>query len=365
MRRIAIAFAIAAVALLGQVRPAFACGALVSPNGSVRLGQATTFVAWHDGVEHYVTSFSYEGDASGFGYIVPLPAVPTSIVEGGAWTLQRLEREVAPPVAFAEAAAAPGDATVVEQVQVAALDITVLRGSGDEVERWAAENQFVLGGDALDHLRRYAQASPVFMAARYDTARAHAQHLTGGDGTPVLLTMPTPHLWVPIEVLAEDGQFTSADLFLLTDARPTTGTETLFTSAVGSDLPGAPGFTLAGQEPMNERLFHDLSSDRNMGWVPDSGWLSYLRLRADGESVTYDLAVGSDSRIRLAPLGTAPEAAAADDPVAPFRPADPAAPLILLALPLLLALATGTLLVRRRRDGQETRPAAVPSGDER
>ena len=36
-----------------QALPAFACGALVAPNGSVRLSHATTMVAWHDGIERY------------------------------------------------------------------------------------------------------------------------------------------------------------------------------------------------------------------------------------------------------------------------------------------------------------------------
>src|SRR5438132_9295396 len=80
-----------------QALPAFACGALVAPNGSVRLSRATTLVAWHDGIERYMTSFTYQGDFSNFGWIVPLPAVPLKIEEGGAWTLQRLFRETHPP----------------------------------------------------------------------------------------------------------------------------------------------------------------------------------------------------------------------------------------------------------------------------
>ena len=39
-----------------QALPAFACGALVAPNGSVRLARATTLVAWHDGVEQLTRS---------------------------------------------------------------------------------------------------------------------------------------------------------------------------------------------------------------------------------------------------------------------------------------------------------------------
>jgi hypothetical protein len=66
-----------------QSLPAFACGALVAPNGSVRLSRATTMVAWHDGIERYLTSFSYQGNFANLGWIVPLPAVPLKIEEGG------------------------------------------------------------------------------------------------------------------------------------------------------------------------------------------------------------------------------------------------------------------------------------------
>ena len=86
---------------VGQAATAAACGGLVAPNGSVRLERATTLVAWHNGIEHYMTSFTYQGDFNDVGWIVPLPAIPTSIQEGGAWTLQRLERETQPQPTFA------------------------------------------------------------------------------------------------------------------------------------------------------------------------------------------------------------------------------------------------------------------------
>src|ERR1700693_4396542 len=79
-----------------QALPAFACGGLVAPNGAVRLSRGTTFVAWHDGIECYLTAFTDQGDGSNLGCIVPLPAVPLKIEEGGAWTLQRLNRETHP-----------------------------------------------------------------------------------------------------------------------------------------------------------------------------------------------------------------------------------------------------------------------------
>src|SRR6266851_9992601 len=107
---------------LTQALPAAACGGLIAPNGAIRLERATTLVAWHDGVERYMTSFSYNGTASSFGWIVPLPAVPDKVEEGGGWTLQRLLREThpLPPIVGLQFAADARSATgveVLEQVQ--------------------------------------------------------------------------------------------------------------------------------------------------------------------------------------------------------------------------------------------------------
>ena len=39
-----------------------ACGGLVTPNGTVSLLKTTTLAAYHEGVEHYVTSFEFAGE---------------------------------------------------------------------------------------------------------------------------------------------------------------------------------------------------------------------------------------------------------------------------------------------------------------
>ena len=296
-----------------QANPAFACGGLIAPDGDVRLQNAATLIAWHDGVEHYLTSFSYQGNVPNLGWIVPLPAVPLKIEAGGAWTLQRLSRETHPIIddgpIFATAASS-SSAQVLQQVKIEALNITVIRGSGDEIINWATKNGFHLDGDTHDHLLTYAKGSPIFMAAKYDTAAAKARHQFTGDGVPILITMKTAHPWIPLEVLALDGQRVQADLYLLTDLP-------LYTSdlnakigqpTVGSNIPGATGFNLAYQQVMSDQLFHDLSTDRNMSWVRPDSWLTYLRLDAPSAAVTYDLGVSSSGVIRLAPYGTAPMA---------------------------------------------------------
>lgn len=352
MRRLLLAAVVPLAALALQVTPAFACGGLVAPDGDVHLDQATTFVAYHSGVEHYVTSFAFSGGATDVGWIVPLPSVPDSIEAAGKWTLQRLEREFNPPPALAfDRAAGAAESPVVEQVQVEALDITVLKGSGQTVIDWCTHNGFALPTETTDHLLQYAKGSPVFMAARYDNAAAAARGMQSGDGVPLLVTMHTPQLWVPLEVLANDGDAVNADLFLLTDEQlhPADAKPLFFLPPLGfgtsNSVDGAPGFTIAGSEPLGGQLLTDLSSDRNMSWMPSQGWVTYLRLRASSDSVTYDLGVGNDGLIRLATFGTSPARTAAARPGA--QSARAWVPGAVAAGALLTAFA-GTLLLRRR-----------------
>src|SRR5256886_1831266 len=116
MKRLAILVSALALFVL-QSQSVFACGGLIAPNGAIRLSRATTFVAWHDGIERYMTSFTYQENnahsVANLGWIVPPPAVPLKIEEGGGWTLQRLALETRPQPIFARTLnAAPSTAGV-------------------------------------------------------------------------------------------------------------------------------------------------------------------------------------------------------------------------------------------------------------
>jgi hypothetical protein len=351
--------------LVLQTQSAFACGGLLAPDGDVRLSRATTLVAWHDGIERYFTSFAYEGKASNLGWIVPLPAVPIKVEEGGGWTLQRLFRETHPePISLDQAALAPkaaeGSAQVLQQVKIEALNITVLRGNGQEVLRWAAKNGFFVNAETSAHLLIYANGSPIFMAAKYDTAAARARGQLQGDGAPILITMRTPHLWVPLEVLALDGQQVHADLYLLTDGPIYTSdySAEIGLSSVNTGVPGAPGMQVAYQEKMTPELYHDLSTDRNMSWVRPDSWLTYLSLDAPDTAVTYDMGISSAGVIRLAPFGT-PPTAVVDSQISHDLPAwlprlPMGTPQVTLWLVCLLAIGSAFFLIVRQkgRSGQ-------------
>lgn len=346
--------------------PAFACGSLVAPDGDVRLSRATTLVAWHDGIEHYLTSFAYQGKESSVGWIVPLPANPLKIEAGGAWTLQRLSIETHPQPKTLfhgpQAGTAAAGAQVLQQVQVEALDIKVVKGSGPDVVDWCTTNGFFLSDDTRAHLLTYANGSPYFMAARYVTALAKARGQQAGDGVPLLLTMKTDRPWVPLEVLALDGQQVHADLYMLTDMAVNTSETAAIVgqSAVGSEVPNAPGFRVAFQEHLTPTLYHDLSTDRNMGWVRQDSWLTYLTLDAEEKQVTYDLGVSKAGVIALAPFGTDP--AKVGKATSSFASSVPHLPVgtpeVTLTVGLLVALGVG--LFKLLRWGAS--PVPVPQG---
>src|ERR1051326_3152063 len=313
LKKIAACTMLALGLLTTQTLPALACGGLIAPDGDVRLDRAATLIAWHDGIEHYMTSFAYEGNASSLGWIVPLPAEPISpVVEGGAWALQRLNREVHPVQHddLLRTAAGASGADVLQQVQIEALNVTILRGTGQAVLEWAHENNFLIDEETRAHLLASATGSSIFMAARYDVAAAQARGQLSGDGVAILIPMRTAHPWVPLEVLALGTSDVHADLYFLTDEPVTTSemNAVVGQTSVGSQVPGAAGLQVAFQEQMNDTLYRDLSSDRNMSWVRPDGWLTYLTLDASSSSVTYDMGVSARGVIRIAPYGTTPMA---------------------------------------------------------
>ncbi|MGH2463015.1 MAG: DUF2330 domain-containing protein [Candidatus Limnocylindria bacterium] len=291
MRRL-ISLAAATIALLVFAGPTFACAGLIGPNGAVNLLRTTTFAGYHDGVEHYVTSFAFAGGEGEFGSLVPLPDVPTKVERGGDWTLQRLNIETEPQLFLAADAARVGvaEAQVLLEVRIDALDITILRGGGPEVGAWATEHGFRLPPDAPEVLDFYANRSPIFLAAVFDADAAAERGQAVGDGTPVHLTIPTDDPWVPLRILAlgkSDSQTVEADVYLLTDHRPA------LLPAPSSPL-SPDGFELAHSAKANDLLLDDLRSDAGMEWVPESAWLSKVRINSGATDITFDLAINAE-----------------------------------------------------------------------
>ena len=317
-RRLLLASAAAGLLATAAAGPALACAGLVTPGGNVKLTRASTLAAWADGYEHYVTSFTFQGGGAEFGSIVPLPGIPSKVERAGDWTLQRLEREVAPPPPAAArdcaecAQATAGSAEELYNTRIDALDITILRGGGASVGQWAREHGFALTPDAPEVLDFYAARSPIFMAARFNADAAKERDQPEGEGTPIHLTIPLENPWVPLRILglgkgAED--IIDADVFLLTPDKPNL-----------LPLPDN-GVSLERSELASKSLLDDLRSDKGMEWVPERMWFSYLRIGEQSSRLRHDLAI--DKTGEHAPSAVA---AGLEAPPPPPTPSTTAAP---------------------------------------
>jgi hypothetical protein len=205
LRRLLSVSTLALAFLIALPAAAFACGGLIAPGHAEVLQRATTLAAWHDGVEHYVTGFQFAGSADRFGYIIPLPGVPTSIVKGGGWTLERLEREVTPQDRFLLAAEStdgvPAPVSVLQSTKIGALDIKVVRGGGADVAAWAKANGFPLTPDAPRVLGGYSNDGAIFALARFDRVTAAKTGLIEGQGEVIQFAIPMSAPWVPLRIL--------------------------------------------------------------------------------------------------------------------------------------------------------------------
>src|SRR5204863_7594110 len=274
--RLGLGVSTAALGLFLAATPALACGGLIGPNGAVNLLRTTTFAGYHDGIEHYVTAFQFAGGGGAFGSITPLPGIPTSVVKGGDWTLQRLIRETEPLLLKDVPAATAADrlgAVELMKVKIDALDITVLKGGAPDIGAWAKDHGFRLPPDAPEVLDFYAARSQIFLAAAFDADAAKSRGQQVGDGTPVHITIATKNPWVPLRILAlgkKAQEPVQADVYLLTDHAPA-----LLPAPTGSN-----GIRLDHSAPASDSLLTDLRTDRGMDWVPTAGWLT--KVAVDG-----------------------------------------------------------------------------------
>jgi hypothetical protein len=313
MRTLVVGTCSILASLVVTASPTFACAGLIGSNGAVNLGRTTTLAAYHDGVEHYVTAFKFLGGGGQFGTLIPLPDVPTSVERGGAWTLQRLVRETTPiralAVAAPSAARDSAGAEVLLETRIDALDLTVLKGGGADVADWAHQHGFRLSPDAPEVLDFYAQRSPIFLAAVFDGDAALARGQQIGDGTPVHITIPLDNPWVPLRILGLGKQpidQVDADVFLLTDQAPTILPEP------------RTGLSRVYNRAARAQLLDDLRADDGMAWVPDSAWLTQVRINSNVADLRYDLAIDASG------LGKPSSIAAGLETVQP-APADPLA----------------------------------------
>jgi hypothetical protein len=205
------------------------------------------------------------------------------------------------------------------------------------VGEWAVKNGFFLTPDAPEVLDFYSERSPVFMAAKFNAKRAKELNQTKGQGTPIMLTIPTSEPWVPLRILGLGlgDKPVEADVFLLTGEEPKL-------------LAGGSGLSIERSEAASAGLLRDLRSDKGMEWVPETMWLSYLTVQSPAATLDYDLAVSAhrDTLPTIERVGIAAPQTRLLTPPSPLRRLWPVGVGLVTGL---AALVTLVVISRRRR----------------
>ena len=279
MRRPWLPPLVAASALLVSAAPALACGGLIGPNGAVNLLRTTTLAAYHDGVEHYVTSFEFAGGGGTVRLADPAAGRPDQ---------GRARRRLDP----AAPRARDRSTTAGSGLRPPRGGRRGRRGRGpprdhDRRARHhrpsrAAPTRSACGrastASACRPMRRRCStstpsAAQIFLAAVFDgdaavgagpgRRRRHAGAPDDPDRQPVgAAAHPGPGQ-------ARPRTPCEADVFLLTDAMP-------------AMLPDAgafaanDGLVLDHSARASDALLADLRSDDGMEWVPDDAWLTKI-----------------------------------------------------------------------------------------
>ena len=297
-----------AIMLTGAAGSALACGGLVTPNGTINLLKTTTLAAYHDGIEHYVTSFEFAGEGQEVGSIIPLPGVPTDVIKGGDWTLQRLILETQPqPEALRTASFAldsAAGAEVLMEKKIDALDITVLKGGAVEVGDWAREHGYFLPARRAGDARLLRRAEPdlprrsVQRGARGEPRRAdragHTHPRRDPDAEPVGAAADPGAR--PQGLGGRAGGRVPAHGPAAGDTSPGRALEGIRREPARTD----PGGQRAGVDARSSPICR---SDRGMKWLPESGmWLTYIRINETAANLKHDLAIDASGYGRPSPV---------------------------------------------------------------
>lgn len=222
-----------ALALAVTPKPAEPCGMMIARNDTLRFNDALQFAVVREGTKTTMTlQNKYRGPSEQFALLVPVPVV---LREGDVKTLdlgvfEELERLTAPTLYQMEeqdpcgedvdgakgAAGAPGGAigrpggsgaevTVESQFVVGEYEVAVLSATeATAVDRWLADNGYVLPPALATQLRPYVEEGSKFFVAKVDPTKVK---LVDGAAqlSPLQFTYDAPELKLPIRLSAANS----------------------------------------------------------------------------------------------------------------------------------------------------------------
>lgn len=162
-------------------------------------------VFFSKGTEQLIISPSYDGQASNFAWVVPVPARPkVEILKGSIFhELAKLTEPKRPESRMAKSAgsmSAPEAVTVLERKTVGAYDVSVLSATdGQALMKWLKANKYHMPDKAIGPMKAYVKQGWTFVASRIKVP-ANANGLRTGTLAPLQLTFKTKKPVYPMKL---------------------------------------------------------------------------------------------------------------------------------------------------------------------
>ena len=177
-------------------------------------------VFFSKGTEQLIISAGYEGSASDFAWVVPVPSRPkVEILKGAIFhELAKLVEPKRPTGRLSKSAqtmSAPGAVTVLERKTVGAYDVSVLSATdGQALMKWLKANKYHLPEKAVGPMKSYAKQGWTFVASRIKVP-SNSEGLRTGTLAPLRLTFKAKQPVYPMKLSSANPKAFSVLVYLV------------------------------------------------------------------------------------------------------------------------------------------------------
>ncbi len=221
MKKLVVGMLIIALLLIPSI-PAFADGGFfASMEKDIYQPSQKALIFYADGREDLILSVRYEGNASDFAWVVPVPSQPAVDVAGPElfWELAELTRLFLPPESegFLPGAVSSLDVTVLEEKAVGPYDVAILAAEDPAaLVDWLNSNGYSFPEAGEGILNEYISRQWYFVASKINTGE-EATGLAEGTIEPLVLSFRSDRIIYPLRITSLSSDFCEVLLYVFAE----------------------------------------------------------------------------------------------------------------------------------------------------
>ena len=221
MNKLVVGMLIIALLLIPSI-PAFADGGFFATMGKDIYQPSQKALIFHaDSREDLILSVRYEGNASDFAWVVPVPSQPAVDVAdpGLFWELAVLTRLHFPPesAGLSPGAASSLDVTVLEEKAVGPYDVAILAAEDPAaLVDWLNSNGYSFPEAGEGILNEYISRQWYFVASKISTGE-EATGLAEGTIEPLVLSFRSDRIVYPLRITSLSSDFCEVLLYVFAE----------------------------------------------------------------------------------------------------------------------------------------------------